>query len=99
MSKRALLASAVIVVLALPVTALSDPPARPKPLTPGQYQALKQLEGQPEHMAILDVQATYTSNREFDRSFTRASDDFWTVAWLGGLPGTILGILICAAPL
>ncbi|HOB73151.1 MAG TPA: hypothetical protein PKG54_01370 [Phycisphaerae bacterium] len=99
MSQRTILASALIVVLACPAWVLSNPPARPKPLTVEQYRHLVELERQPEHLAVLDVQATYTSNREFDRDFTRASDDFWSVAWHAGFPGTILGILICAAPL
>lgn len=99
MRKRILWAAVLGVVLTIPAAALGDPPARPKPLTSAQCRQLAQLERQPEHMAVRDVQATYTNNRQFDRDFTRASDDFWTIAWQGGFPGTILTLLIMASPL
>ncbi len=99
MRKRAVFACALVAVLAAPLMAPADPPGRPRRLTPAQYQHLVQLERQPDHMAVREMQATYTSNREFDHAFVRASDDFWTSAYPAGLPTTILVLLILAAPL
>ncbi|GMU23954.1 MAG: hypothetical protein AMXMBFR13_40310 [Phycisphaerae bacterium] len=75
------------------------PPARPAPINAAQFEHVLRLEAQPQHVAILDVRASYESERERNLEFTRASDDFWTLAWNGGFPGTILALLICAAPL
>ena len=99
MSKHAVLACALVAVLGMPLALRADPPGRPKPLTPAQYRCLAQLERQPEHAAVQDVQATYTSSKKFDKAFTRASDDFWTLAYQLGLPATILTMLIAAGAL
>jgi len=77
---------------------VEPPPARPAALTAPQYDALLELEALPEHSRILDTSVTY-STREESLEFTRFSDDFWTLAYDIGWPGTYLGVLICAAPL
>ena len=82
-----------------PLAALADPPPRPLALTEAQYNHLRQLEVQPEHATILDVHATYQSERERSLEATRLSDDILTVAYTGGFPATILILLIAAAPL
>ena len=79
--------------------ASAAPPPRPLGLTAAQFDHVCQLEAQPEHEAVLGMHASYKSEREKSLEFTRGSDDFWTVAYTGGLPATLLGILIAAAPL
>ena len=81
----------------------TNPPAvvaRPLAVTPGQFEALCRLEAEPEHMAVLQVTASYTeeeaSAREKHLQFVRASDDFWSVAYHIGWPGAYLAILLCA---
>lgn len=97
MNRHARLSAIVLTLFA--GTALAATPGRPAALTPAQYRALVHIEQQPEHAAVLDVQATYTSERDRSMEATRLSDDFWTVAYDAGLPGSILIVLICAAPL
>ena len=75
-------------------SAWADPPARPLKLTASQFGALRQLETQAQHAAILDVHATYKSERERSLDFTRASDDFWTVVYQGMYPSAIAFILL-----
>ncbi len=87
-----------LMVLAVPAALMADPPGRPVPLTPKQFKSLQKMEQRPEHAAVLGVQATYTSDRKKRMDFEKASDDFWTVAYSGGWPATILGLVICAAP-
>ena len=87
------------VVLAGSTVAWAAPPARPVGLTAEQFQTLQRLETQPPHRAVLEVHATYKSERERSLDFTRASDDFWTIAMQAGFPGTIAAFLIAAAPL
>lgn len=89
---------AVLMVLAIPAALMADPPGRPVPLTAKQFKTLLKVEQQPENVAVAGVQATYTSDRQKRIDFQRASDSFWTVAWQAGFPGTILGLVICAAP-
>jgi len=86
-------------VLILPASISANPPARPSPLTPEQFNHILKLEAQPEHAAVLDVHATFKSDREKEMEFTRASDDFWTLVYQGGFPTVILIMLIVAAPL
>ncbi len=86
-------------VLAAPAVALAELPPRPVGLTPAQFQALRQVESQPQHQRVLEVHATYKSERERNLDFTRASDDFWSVVWHAGWPGTIATFLILGAPL
>lgn len=82
-----------------PVAAQAVPPPRPVPLTPAQYQRLKQVEQQPSHAMVRNLRASYSSDRERNLEFNRASDDFWTAAHTGGFPIGLLIILIAAAPL
>ncbi len=97
-TRRCLLA--VLIVLAGTSTAWSKtPPARPLSMTADQFTAIRSLEAQPEHQSVLDVHATYKSERERSLDFTRASDDFWSVVYHAGFPGAMLIVLILAAPL
>jgi len=87
------------VVLATSGIAWASPPTRPAGLTTAQFNALQQIESQPQHAIVLDIHASYKSERERSLDLTRASDDFWTAVYQGGFPGAIAAILICAAPL
>ena len=94
----AFLALTAAVVVA-PGTASATPPGRPLQITPAQFDRLCQLETQAEHAAILDVQASYTSEREAKLEATRLADDISAGAVQFGFPGAILLILLAAAPL
>ena len=84
----------VSMLLAFPLTTTAgDPPARPLPLTPDQYDRLSELQAQPEHVATLDVHATYKTEREKSLEATRLSDDVFTVLYTGGFPFLILLLL------
>jgi hypothetical protein len=98
MMRRSILAVSLAAVLAVPGLLLAGAPGRPAAVTGDQLRALNQMEQLPEHQAVLKVHATYTSERERNLDFTRASDDFWTVVWDTGFPGTILAVIICAGP-
>ncbi|HOA75585.1 MAG TPA: hypothetical protein PL151_14420 [Phycisphaerae bacterium] len=77
--------------------ALTAPPARPAPLTPAQFQALQDVQAQPEHAQLLDTTATYSdTERQKALEWTRFSDDVWTAIYQVCWPGAYLGILICA---
>lgn len=98
----------IVCVIALPINAvLAAPPSRPAPLTEAQFAHLQQLEQTSAHAGVSDVQATYTSAdaMEDDRAFyeteefIQASDDFWTIAYIGGFPLSIAWMLVAAAPL
>lgn len=80
-------------------TVLAGPPSRPLTLTAAQFEGLCDLQTQPEHATVLDVHATYKSEREQHLDAVRLSDDVFSAVWHGGVPGTILAILIAAAPL
>ncbi len=86
-------------LLSIPATVQAAPPARPLGVTPSQFDQLRQVEAQSEHVAVLDVRASYKSEHEKQLELTRASDDFWSGMMLIGYPGLIIGLLICAAPL
>jgi len=92
---------ALLVLLALSADAVAAPPPRPLALTASQFDALRQLETQPDHAALLDTHASFQgeSDRLESLEATRLSDDIFTVAWTGGFPATILVLLIAAAPL
>ena len=47
----------VAAILAAPVVSVAAPPAKPLPVTAKQFEQLRQIEAQPEHAAILKVQA------------------------------------------
>ena len=90
----AILALTAVVFVAGAV-ASAAPPARPLQLTEAQFDRLSQIETQPEHAAILDVRASYTSEREARLETTRLADDISIGAYQFGWPGAIL-ILILA---
>lgn len=88
------------ILLAAPIIVLADnPPARPLPFTNTQFSALQQIQSDADHLMVLDVKASYKSQREKEHDLIRASDDFWTIAHNAGFPATIMILLICAAPL
>jgi hypothetical protein len=99
MRRAPLLGLALAFLLAIPVMVHAAPPTRPLDVTPSQYAQLRQIEGQPENLAVLDVRASYMSEHEKQLALTRASDDFWTIFYTGGLPALTITLLIAAAPL
>ena len=68
-------------------------------MTSVSFDHLCQLESQATHTAVLDLHASYKSDREKQMDLTRLSDDIWTVAYTGGFPATLVFLLIAAAPL
>lgn len=89
----------LVLAMAFGATALADPPARPRRLTPAQCRQLAQLEQQPQHSAVQSVQATYTKDAKFDKNFTRISDDVWTIVFDVGVPTAIIVVLVAASAL
>lgn len=88
------------IMLASPAIArAANPPDRPLSFTTEQFVALQQIQADADHLGVLEVQASYKSQREKEHDLIRASDDFWTVAHNAGFPATVLILLICAAPL
>jgi len=79
--------------------AVAGPPARPCALTEAQFEALSAIECQPQHAAVLDTRASYTSEREARMDATRTANNILTASWYVGFPGAILAILVAAAPL
>ena len=88
-----------VLVLLAPAVVLAGPPARPLPLTSEQYQAIQQLEAQPEHAAVLDVQASYTSEYEATQASNLVANDITTALTEGGYIAAPLIILILNLPL
>ena len=88
----------VLVVLA-PAVVLAGPPARPLALTSEQYQAIQQIEAQPEHAAVLDVQASYTSEHEATQAANLVTNDITTAIYQGTYAATPIILLILGAPL
>lgn len=89
----------VVTVLVVGNVASAAPPTRPLQLTSTQFDRICQIETQAEHTAILDVHASYTSEREAQMDKTRLVDDISTAAYQFGWPGAILMILLISAPL
>lgn len=89
----------VVVILAVPMLAMAEPPSRPHELTAAQFEQLVQLENQPQHAAVQQLHASYASEREINMEATRAWDDALTYAYNVGYPLGILIVLIAAAPL
>ncbi len=81
------------------LAAKSNPPSCPLDFTSTQFRCLKQLQDQPTHTAVLNVHASYKTQREMEEDLTRFSDDFWTLGTYGGAAGLVLTFLICGAPL
>ncbi len=69
------------------------PPPRPLPITATQAEALEQLSATPEYAVAADTRASYSP--EASRKMT----DLSAAAVQLGIPGTILALLIAAAPL
>jgi len=78
---------------AKPAEAKVSPPARPLPITVEQADALEEIAESPPHAVPEDTRAAYSP--EADRFTTELSVRAVQI----GIPGTILGILIAAAPL
>jgi len=95
--RTALIAMVMMAVLIGP--AMAAPPTRPLPMTSTQYQAVCQVESQAEHVAVLDVRASYTSESEAIRSANLVANDVSTAAFQVGWPSIPLILLIAAAPL
>jgi hypothetical protein len=105
--RKWIIAAAALAIVAAPAAAWAgssapsgskaslNPPARPVALTPAQYQTLRVIEQMPEHSKVGGSVASYSA-REKNLQFTRFSDDFWTVAYDVGWPGTYLAFIICA---
>lgn len=90
-----------LILTAIPAAVFAAPPARPLALTADQIDALRQLETQPQHAAVLDTHASFQdeSDRLASLEATRLSDDIFTIAYTGGFPVGLLLVLIAAAPL
>lgn len=97
MRTRIILACGLGAWLACGAMVAGDPPARPRALTAAQARQLAQLEQQPQHSAVNAVQATYTTDKAFDKTFTRISDDVWTIVFDVGVPTTIIVLLVAAS--
>ncbi|HOW70950.1 MAG TPA: hypothetical protein PKY77_10145 [Phycisphaerae bacterium] len=87
------------VVFAAPLVSVAAPPAKPLPVTAKQFDQLRQIQAQPQHAAVVNVQATFTSDREKQLEANLIANDILTVAWNAGWPTTLLIVTICAAPL
>lgn len=98
MTKTQCIAGAALAALLIS-PAFADPPARPQPLTSDQFSALRQIEREPQHLAVNDVHATYQSEVEQRREITRTADDVTSAATFLGYIGAIVTILCIAAPL
>jgi hypothetical protein len=96
-----ILAAATLLCLTAGVQAKA--PARPLELTSAQFDGLTALESQPQHAAVLDLHASYTSEEASEREKTHETtmlvNDILTAAYTGGFPVGLLIVLIAAAPL
>ncbi len=73
--------------------AVTAAPDRPVPLTAAQFDALKAIEREPTHRLCRDVPASYSQKA------AKLEADMTHYGFLGGLPTTMLIVLIAAAPL
>jgi hypothetical protein len=98
---RRVIASILIaaILLAVPTAVSAAPPPRPLDVTPSQFNELQKLEADPQHVAVLDVHASYKSEHEKQLEATLLSNDILTVVFSGGYPTLVLVLLIMAAPL
>src|SRR5438045_674174 len=85
-----------VLVLALSsVPALAEaPPSRPLAITPAQFQALRQIETEPQNAAVRQVHATYQSEHEREMERVKTIDDATSAATFAGMIGAIVTILI-----
>ena len=88
----------VVVVLA-PAAVLAGPPGRPLALTAEQYQAIQQIEAQPIHAAVLNVQASYTSEHEAIQAANLVTNNITTALTQGGYAAAPFIFLILGSPL
>lgn len=93
MNRKLITTALLVALIALPVAA-APPPLRPLPLTQRQFEALRQIESQPQHAAAREVHATYQSERQREMEKVRAVDDATTAATFSGMIGAIVTILI-----
>ena len=83
----------------IPTAASATPPARPLTVTSAQFGELQQTQAAPEHVAVLDVHASFKSEHEKQLEKTRMADDISSGVMLIGYPTLIICLLIAAAPL
>ncbi len=87
------------VLTAIPTAASAAPPARPLAVTPAQFGELQKAQTATEHVAVLDVHASFKSEHEKQLEKTRMADDISSGVVLIGYPTLIICLLIAAAPL
>lgn len=78
---------------------LAAGPDRPLELTPEQYAQLQQIQAESDHQAIVDVHASYSTEREERIEADRIANDITTGMWQATYPVVITILLIAAAPL
>ena len=69
------------------------PPSRPIPVSVAQFDVLQRLSSQPEHARVLAQRAAYSPKA------ARTMTEIGVRATQIAIPGTILTLLIAAAPL
>ena len=94
----ALIAMAACLVTAPPAVAgphdqRITPPPRPLPVSVAQFDVLQRLSSQPEHARVLAQRAAYSPKA------ARTMTEIGVRATQIAIPGTILALLIAAAPL
>ncbi len=87
------------VLTAIPTAASAAPPARPLAVTSSQFGELQKTQAAPEHVAVLDVHASFKSEHEKQLERTRMADDISSGVMLIGYPTLIICLLFAAAPL
>jgi hypothetical protein len=78
-------------------TVFAAPPGKPIPITSHQFAAVRDIERQPQHHQVLNVRATFQSERERIVERNLKSDDVTTAATFIGYPAAIITILIVSA--
>ncbi len=95
--RRAMIAwTLAVLVWCAPAALSAAPPSRPLALTPAQFEGLRQIQTQEEHMVLLDVRASYSSEREAQMEAKLLADDISTAATQVGWPAALLTILLIA---
>lgn len=95
--RRAMIAWALLVlVLIAPAVSVAAPPARPLPLTAAQFDGLRQIQAAEEHVALLHVRASYSSEHEAQMEANLLADDITTGLTQAGWPAALLTILLIA---
>jgi hypothetical protein len=78
---------------------LAAGPDRPLELTPEQFAQLQQIQAEPAHEALMDLHASYSSEREERVEADRLANDVSSGAMLAAWPVALTWLLIAAAPL